>query len=80
MTDPLLIPTLGFFLGGLEVPLFLGIILFILGVFASIRVVRQTEGAALPLWLVVIWFIPIFGAILTLYALRIKAEQAPAAE
>jgi len=42
----------------------------VLSVMAFRRVLRETSGSATPLWVLVILFAPIIGAVLTLIALR----------
>jgi hypothetical protein len=39
-------------------------------VWATIRVARNRTGAALSLWLILVWFLPIIGAVMTLLIVK----------
>ena len=44
-------------------------------IWATIRVARNRTGVALPLWLCLIWFLPIIGAALALIIVRNSEKQ-----
>ena len=48
-----------------------------LNIFASLKAIRYTTGAAVPLWVIVIWVIPVIGAITALIAIRRRPIEAP---
>jgi hypothetical protein len=50
------------------------LIFLIPAVWATIRVTRNRTGAALPMWLILVWFVPLIGAILALIIVR-KPEK-----
>ena len=39
-------------------------------IWATIRVVRNRTGAAVPLWLILVWFLPLIGGLLALIIVR----------
>jgi len=44
-------------------------------IWATVHVVRRRTGRALPLWLILIWFLPIVGALLALFIVRHPDKQ-----
>ena len=69
MTELNSLPTLGFIFGG--VPEGIAFILYIMtGIFATMKAIRYTSGAATPLWLALIWLAPCIGAILAFIGIR----------
>jgi len=44
-------------------------------IWASIRIVRNRCGAALPLWLILVWIVPVFGAVVALIIVRNPQRQ-----
>ena len=46
------------------------IIYLVPAIWATIRVVRNRTGAAVPVWLLLVWFLPLIGAILALIIVR----------
>lgn len=57
-------PMLGFLV---EVP---AAVYIVTSIFATMKAVRYTRGAATPLWLALIWLLPLFGAILAFIGIR----------
>ena len=61
-------PLLGFILGGLEgIPLLASAIL---AVAATVRVCKRSKGIAIPFWLLLIWLVPLVGAIVALLVVK----------
>ena len=55
---------------------FFGIVLFIFcSVWATRRVIDNTQGAAVPAWLAFIWLVPCLGGILALVAVKKKPAE-----
>jgi hypothetical protein len=51
-------------------------IIFLLpAIWATFRVVRNRTGAAVPLWLILVWFLPLIGALLALIIVRKPETQ-----
>lgn len=68
MIDVNLQPLVGFLL---EVPTGIAFIVYVVtGIFATMKAVRYTSGAATPLWLALIWLAPCIGAILAFIGIR----------
>jgi hypothetical protein len=44
-------------------------------IWASIRVTRNRSGTRLPLWLLLIWIVPLFGPIIALVVVRKPESQ-----
>jgi len=44
-------------------------------IWATIHVTRKRTGTALPLWLVLVWFLPIIGPALALIIVRNPCKQ-----
>lgn len=44
-------------------------------IWASIHVTRNRSGTSLPLWLILIWILPLIGAVLALIIVRIPNKQ-----
>ena len=53
---------------------FQGIIYLVPAIWATVRVARNRAGAAVPFWLLLIWFLPMLGAVLALIIVR-KPER-----
>jgi len=49
---------------------FQAIIFLVPAIWATLRVVRNRTGAAVPLWLILVWFLPLVGALLALIIVR----------
>jgi thiol:disulfide interchange protein len=47
-----------------------GIIFLVPAIWATVRIASNRTGAAVPLWLLLIWFLPLIGAILALIIVR----------
>ena len=47
----------------------------IVSIFATLKTVRHTEGAATPLWLALIWLVPCLGGILALLFVKAKGPK-----
>ena len=47
-----------------------GLILLFLVVVSSLKAIRYTDGAATPIWLLIIWWLPVFGASAAIIAIR----------
>jgi len=54
---------------------FLFVSILVIQAWASYKVVRTYSGAAIPLWLLLIWLLPPIGAIFALISLNFKTEQ-----
>ncbi len=64
-----LAPMMGIIFGG--VPEGIAFLLYIVtGIFATMKAVRYTSGAATPVWLALIWLVPCVGAILAFIGIR----------
>tara|TARA_R110002096_G_scaffold435701_2_gene662184 strand:+ start:4407 stop:4655 length:249 start_codon:yes stop_codon:yes gene_type:complete len=46
------------------------IVWIVAGIFATMKAIRYTSGAATPLWLALIWLVPCLGAILAFIGIR----------
>ncbi len=51
------------------------LILGIPAVMATRRVLAYRSGAEVPLWLLFVWLVPLFGAYVTLYIVRAPGTQ-----
>jgi len=46
------------------------LIFLVPAIWATIRIVRNRSGAALPLWLIFVWIVPVFGPGVALIVIR----------
>jgi len=51
------------------------LIFLVPAIWATIRIVRNRSGAAVPFWLIFVWIIPVFGAVVALITIRNPQRQ-----
>gem|GEM_PF-2127447 len=49
---------------------FQAIVFLVPAIWATFRVVRNRTGSAVPLWLILVWFLPLVGPLLALIIVR----------
>ncbi len=66
----------GFIFGG--VPEGIGLVLYLwVNIWATLRTVNFTQGAATPAWLALIWLVPCLGGVLALIGVKKRPLDAP---
>ena len=62
--------SLAFIFGGIPEFFLGGFLYVIVSILATIKVLQEAKGAAVPVWLALIWLVPCLGGILALIAVK----------